>query len=128
MRPDDHDPDCSGCPACSPQMAAIMDHPFDPSFHDSMRRAAVAAGTIRRRAMQRSAAARDQSRDWRDEYGRAIQGYGSLQPDLPADPYAEAARSAPRQPCPFDDSDYDPHGAAPDGYAVALEQRKEEDQ
>ena len=44
-----------------------------------------------------------------------------------ADPYADANKVVPRKAQATDDPDYQPHGAAPDGYAIALANRAETD-
>lgn len=60
--------------------------------------------------------------EWRDYFGRQLQGYGSVQPDAPPDPY----RAATLVVTPDLDPNYDPYGMPPDGYAIAVAQMKKE--
>lgn len=124
-----HDPNCSGCPACREDYAAMLDE--TPA--QAARRCAAATQTAMRAAAARTSrpvrVSDEPARtagEWRDHFGQSLQGFGSLQFDRPADPYAGGARMAPRQPCPFDDPDYNPRGTPPDGYALAVERRKKE--
>jgi hypothetical protein len=95
-------------------MAAIMDRPYDHHHHDTMRRAAIANGTVRR--VVRAAVQRDYA---------------------PPDPYAEGLavmredlRRSPgirQSPCPFEDKSYTgENGVPPDGYKIAIERMKKE--
>jgi hypothetical protein len=63
---------------------------------------------------------RKSASEWRDHFGQQVQGFGSVVTDTP-DPYASATNAAP---CPFDDANYSPHGAAPDGYAIGIANRQ----
>jgi hypothetical protein len=92
-------------------MAFLMDHPFqtwptEPRTAQSMRVGVGFYGAEKKTAAE-----------WADHFGKLL-GVGSLVLDLPPDPYA--AVRAPRPSVPCDDPNYQPHGTAPDGYAIAL--------
>jgi hypothetical protein len=56
----------------------------------------------------------------KDDLGCELQGFGSAQPDAPADPYASATASAPpHQIEPTDCPCYEPRGTPADGYGLA---------
>jgi len=120
-----HNPTCSGCPSCNPEMRSLLS--MSPEEYcrwlteqdrkDGLR-SASSRGTLRV-----SHEPTKTEGEWRDEMGRRVQGFGSVVTSTP-DAYAKATEQAPRAPCPFDDPNYAPHGTPPDGYAIAIEQVK----
>ena len=105
-----HDPNCSGCPICRADYGAMLNETPEVAARR------LSAET---RAMMRAAMATTVTRtpsEWRDYFGQRLRGYGSVVTDTP-NPYAKATD---KMPCPFDDPNYDPHGAAPDGYTSGL--------
>jgi hypothetical protein len=84
------------------------------------KRLAAQTRSLMRAASANALRERKTESQWRDDLGRRIQGFGSVAA-APPDPYAEATG---RAPCPFDDLNYDPHGAPPDGYGIALAKKE----
>lgn len=70
-----------------------------------------------RTAVPKQTVVRKTPSDWRDHFGELLRGYGSLQPESPADPYAPATGKAPT---PHDDPNYQPFGTPPDAYSLGL--------
>jgi hypothetical protein len=64
---------------------------------------------------------------WRDRMGRRLQGYGSLQPDAPPDPY-RALDDVSLALTPDLDPNYQPKGRPADGYALVLAARRFQEQ
>jgi hypothetical protein len=125
-----HDPTCTGCPACDERYAAMLG---ETPTQTAVRCASEIAASLRtasgfRAATFRVSQPRDLSKrtesEWRDEVGRRLRGYGSVQVGAPPDPYASATGRAPQSVCPFDDRAYNPRGVPADGYALALNRGK----
>jgi hypothetical protein len=114
-----HDPKCSGCPHCSTEMAFLMDHPLQTWPKEPR----TAQAAMRVGIGFYGAAERKTKEEWANQTGKLL-GVGSLFLDQPPDPYSGATSRAPRPSVPCDDPNYQPHGTAPDGYAIALAKGK----
>jgi len=92
-------------------MAALLDDPIgtwpkEPRTAEALRTKIRFSGAEERKTAE----------EWANEIGKMF-GAGSLVLEHP-DSYA--AIRAPRPSVPCDDPNYQPHGTAPDGYAIAL--------
>jgi hypothetical protein len=116
----EHDSSCSGCPACRADYAAHLGESAAATFqrlteHTRTMMRAAAGATLR--ISQPRPEVRKSAAEWRDDFGQRLQGFGSIQPDPPPNPYGEVTKQTPS---PYDDKYYSPRGQPPDSYLIAL--------
>ena len=114
-----HDPNCSGCPACSARHAVMLD---ETPTQTAMRCAVETRAMVLRFAAQPT---RKTESEWREHWAKKLQGYGTIVTETP-DPYASATYRVKPAPCPYDSPDYAPHGQPPDPYAAGIDRLRKE--
>jgi hypothetical protein len=119
--PGQHFPTCSSPDNCLEYLAMLTETPTQTALRCAVENAKLMRANSIRSAEQST---RKTAREWADYFGQLLRGYGSVVTTTP-NPYARAVRRGPLARSPFDDPGYNPHGKAPNGYAIAVKQMKE---
>jgi hypothetical protein len=124
--PGQHTPRCSSPDNCLEYRDMLSETPTQTARRcaeqtASMLRTATAGQVFR--ISQPRPEVRKTASEWRDDLGKRLQGYGSVQPDPPPNPYGEVTKQTP---CPHDDKNYNPWSTPPDPYQIALDRLKKE--